>query len=312
MTHVDCTWVMNQKKMYTYCKMVDFRTKKQKRRNAELVHGFVPNVVTPGSRKKIVIDGVMRLGLGVKREIIEGVYPLAQYIYERGSSETTARYLVYTTVIMMELAFSFVNRVANMTFEKVLDRTPLTANWRMVNYKPMSRLHRAMANVGIVEPRLLKSQMNNWRNKAPSMNPLSLLLGGTVFRIPMWLTYGVVKPEIFFAKSSILGVYSVVFVMRLLDALMLQKRNLANAANVGKNMAVTNLKRVRRVFKTAWDILMKLLQLQKSIDEVYGPKVKGVTSFITSGLKAMLKVNDLEKAQQLLFPPTSTLALPST
>jgi len=41
MTHVDCTWVMNQKKMYTYCKMVNFRTSKQKRRNAELVHGLI-------------------------------------------------------------------------------------------------------------------------------------------------------------------------------------------------------------------------------------------------------------------------------
>ena len=295
--------------MYTYYKMVNFRTSKQKRRNAELVHGFVPNVVTPASRKKIVIDAVMRLGLGVKREVIERVYPLAQYIYERGSSETTARYLVYTTVIMMELAFSFVNRVANATFEKVFDRTPLTANWRMVNYKPMSRLHRAMANVGIVEPRLPKAQINNWRNVAPGVNPLSLFFGGTVLRIPRWITYGVVKPEILFAKSSILGVYSVVFVMRLLDALMLQRRNLANAA---KNMAVTNYKRVGSMIKTVLGWVAALLQLQILLNKAYGPNVKGVTSFITSGLKAMLKVNNIEKAQQLLFPPTSTLALPST
>lgn len=39
--------------MYTYCKMVNFRTNKQKRRNAELVHGLIPGESNRNRRSHI-------------------------------------------------------------------------------------------------------------------------------------------------------------------------------------------------------------------------------------------------------------------
>ena len=269
----------------------------------------VPNVVTPGARKKTVIDGVMRLGLGVKREMVERVYPLAQYIYERGPDERVARALAYATVGIMQAYFGTLNRVAQ-PIEKVLDSIPLTANWRMVNSKPMWRLHRAMINAGIVAPRRPVRQLNNYYNKVrPRLGPISLFSGETVLQLPASVVYTVVKPGIF-AESALISLYAVVFVMRLIDALTLQKRSLVNAS---KNMAVANLKRAERAFKKAADLVVFLIKLQAAIYTILGPvAVKSITGATTSALKMMLKVKGSNDAIKLLFHPANTLTLPST
>ena len=111
-------------------------------------------------------------------------------------------------------------------------------------------------------------------------------------------------------SCDLLNFNTVVFVMRLIDALTLQKRSLVNAS---KNMAVTNLKRAGRAFKKASELVVFLITLQATIYKILGPvAVKSIIDATTSALKMMLKVKGSNDAIKLLFHPANTLTLPST